>query len=69
MVCTRWLSLDPDALFKEYLGMTQALKIMKEERAVGGVHRDGLLKKNRQPNIFGNIVYAETCIATLVNTK
>ena len=38
MVRTRWLSLDigVDALFKEYVGMTQALKIMKQDRVVVG---------------------------------
>lgn len=32
-----WLSLDTgvDTLFKEYVGMIQALRIMKEDRAVG----------------------------------
>ena len=38
VVRTRWLSLDigVDALFKEYVGMTQALKIMKQDRVVVG---------------------------------
>ena len=33
-----WLSLDAgvDILFKEYVGMTQALRIMKEDTAVDG---------------------------------
>ena len=32
-----WLSLDTgvDTLFKEYVGMIQALRIIKEDRAVG----------------------------------
>ena len=46
VVCTCWLSLDAgvDALFKEYMGMMQALRIMKEDKAVGGAQADGLLR-------------------------
>ena len=51
MVHTHWLSLDAGvgALFKEYVRMTQALKTMKEDRAVGGAQDDGLLRKIAKP--------------------
>ena len=42
-----WFNLDAgvDPLFKEYVGMMQASRIMKEDRAIGGAQIDGLLRK------------------------
>ena len=58
VVHTHWLSLDAGVgeLFKEYVRMTQALKIMKEHRAVGGAQADGLLRK------IANPIFLRICI-------
>ena len=57
VVCTRWLSLDAgiDALFKEYVGMTQALRNMKDDRAVAGAQAEGLLGKIDNPTFLGTL--------------
>ena len=57
VVRTRWLHLDAgiDALFKEYVGMMQALSIMKEDRAVGGAQAHGLLRKIHNPTFLGTL--------------
>ena len=54
---SRWFNLNAgvDALFKEYLGMTQALKIMKEDRAIGGDQIDGLLRKIDNTTFLGTL--------------
>ena len=41
--------------FKEYVGMTHALKIMKEDRVVSGVQADGLLRKIDNPTFLGTL--------------
>ena len=57
VVHTHWLSLDAgiNALFKEYVGMTQALRNMKEDRAVAGAQAMGLLGKIDNPTFLGTL--------------
>ena len=56
-VRTRWLSLDAavDALHKEYVGITQTLRIMKEDHSTNGAMADGLLKKIENPRFVGTL--------------
>ena len=57
VVRTRWLSLDADidALFKEYVGMTQALRNMKEDKVIAGAQTEGLLGKIDNPTFLGTL--------------
>ena len=57
VVHTHWLSryAGVDALFKKYVGMMQASRIMKEDRAVGGAQADGLLRKIDNPTFLGTL--------------
>ena len=52
-----WFNLDADVdpLFKEYVGMMQASRIMKEDRAIGGAQIDGLLRKIDNTTFLGTL--------------
>ena len=56
-VRTCWLSLDGgvDVLCKEYVGMTQALGNIKEDRAVAGAQAEGLSGKIDNATILGTL--------------
>ena len=57
VVHTHWLCCDAgvDALFKKYVGMMQASRIIKVDRAVGGAQADGLLRKIDNPTFLGTL--------------
>ena len=57
VVRTCWLHLDAgiDTLFKEYVGMTQVLRIMKEDRAAGATQADDPLRKIDNPTFLGTL--------------
>ena len=57
VVHTHWLSRDAgvDALFKKYVGMMQASRIMKEDRTGGGAQADGLLREIDNPTFLGTL--------------
>ena len=57
VVHTHWLGCDAgvDALFKKYVGIMQASRIMKEDRTGGGAQADGLLRKIDNPTFLGTL--------------
>ena len=63
-----WLSPDAGvhALFKEYVGMTQDLRIMREDRVVAGAQTDGLLKNIDNPTILRTLYMLKLVLSHLL---